>query len=62
MILWICMEQETPVLVRVVVLSFLKVDYRGSREDDQDAPKVWKKGGYESSGLLRCVLDVAFLE
>ena len=27
MILWIGMEQETPVLVRVVVFGFLKVDY-----------------------------------
>jgi len=51
MILWICMEQETPVLVRVVVLSFLKVDYEDqASEDDQDVPKVRKKRGYEKLG------------
>ena len=36
MILWIGMEQETPVLVRIVVFGFLKADY----EDQARATRV----------------------
>jgi hypothetical protein len=62
MILWICMEQETPVLVRVVVLSFLKVDYEDHARTTRMLLRFGRKVVTKSSGLLRCVLDVASLE
>jgi hypothetical protein len=54
MILWICMEQETPVLVRVVVLSFLKVDY----EDHARTTRMLVRFGRKVVTKARVFLDV----